>query len=616
MQRQAANARSQQPDFSLDIDLSAVLAESRDLSTKITPDAGPWDVIVVGSGAAGGMAAFQLATAGIKVLVLEAGRMLDYQKEYRTMEWPYQSLRRQRMPPDMRGLNVAEYNFVDRPYGNHPQFEKYRKLTSYAGNSFTRNWVVDEKQNPITGTPYAWVRARILGGKTNFWGRGALRYGPYEFKAASFDGYDVDWPIGYEDVKPYYDKVDELLGCSGSIEGLDQVPDGVFQTPSKLNCTETVFRNGIAKLGRKLIPGRAGVTTDGLLNNKYRLRCMRRGRCGRGCEINAAFHSPAALIAPARDTGNMTLRPYSVVREVLLDEATNRARGVRVIDAQTKEVMDFTARVVVLGAGTLDSTRILLNSKTGRYPNGLANTNDILGRYLSEHIMGVRGSGIIPQRVGKSPTIDDARAVGPYVPRFRNIGDDKRKDFIRGYHFQGGGGSGEYPSNAHGTPGFGSSFKSTVRKYYPAPISFGGFGEVLPRHENRVLLDDTVVDAWGIPVLKFDYRFGDNEMKMVADMADSIEEMFRAAGAEDIRIGREPLPTGWSIHEIGTARMGTDPKTSYSDAWCRPHGIDNVFLADAAPYVSGGTQNTTWTILAMCWRTMDYVKEQMRAGNL
>jgi choline dehydrogenase-like flavoprotein len=278
--------------------------------------------------------------------------------------------------------------------------------------------------------------------------------------------------------------------------------------------------------------------------------------------------------------------------------------------------MDFTARVVVLGAGTLDTTRILLNSKSARYPDGLGNANDVLGRYLSEHIMGVRGSGFIPQRIGKTPTVDDARAVGPYIPRFRNIGTDKRADFIRGYHFQGGGGAGEYPSHAHGTPGFGSTFKSSVRKYYPAPIAFGGFGEVLPRRENRVLLDPQVVDAWGIPVLKFDYRFGDNEKKMVADMADSIEEMFRAAGAEDIQIGREALPEGWSIHEIGTARMGDDPKTSYSDKWCRPHGIANVFLADASPYVSGGTQNTTWTILAMCWRTMDFVKEQMRAGNL
>lgn len=602
-------------DPTLSIDLSAITKESHNLSAAIRPGTKKWDVIIVGSGAAGGMAAFQLAMAGIKVLVLEAGRMIDQQREYRTMEWPYQSLRRGRLPTDERALNVAEYNFVDRPYGTDPKFAKYKKLTSYAGNSYTRNWVVDEKDNPTTGTPYAWVRARILGGKTNFWGRGALRYGPLQFKAASLDGYDVDWPISYDDVKPYYDKVDVLLGCSGTMEHLDEVPDGIFQRPSKLNCVEVSFKRAIAPMGRHFIPGRAGVTTDGVLNNKYRAKCMGRGRCGRGCDLQAAFHSPTALIYPARDTGNMEVRPYSVVKEVLLDDSTNKARGVRVIDANTKEVLDFTARVVVLGAGCLDTTRILLNSKTARYPDGLGNSSGVLGGYLSEHLMGIRGSGFIPTRIGTEPTNDDARPVGPYVPRFRNV-KEKHPDFIRGYHFQGGGGTGEFPGMANSLPGFGKGFKSSVRKYYAAPLALGGFGEVLPRKENKVTLDPEVKDAWGIPVLKFDFKFGDNEKKMAEDMAVTVEEMLKAAGAEDIQIGRKVLPEGWSIHEVGTARMGNDPKTSVTNKWCQLHEVKNVFLADASPFVSGGTQNTTWSILAMCWRTMDYLKEEMRAGNL
>ena len=601
-------------DPTLTLDVSAITAESRKLASAITPKSGPWDVIVVGSGAAGGMAAFQLATAGIKVLLLEAGRMIDGQKEYRTMEWPYQSMRRHRLPVDERPLQVAEYNFVNRPYGNDPKFAPYKKLTSYAGNAFTHNWVVNEKEHPTTGTPYAWVRARVLGGKTNFWGRGALRYGPLQFKAASLDGFDVDWPIGYEDVSPYYDQVDRLLGCSGTMEGLQQVPDGVFQRPTKLNCVEVSFKRAIAKMGRHFIPGRAGVTTDGVLNNKYRTRCMARGRCGRGCDLNAAFHSPTALIYPARDTGHVTVRPYSVVSEVLLDPQTNKASGVRVTDMNTREVMDFKARVVVLGAGCLDTTRILLNSKSARYPTGMGNTSDALGRYLSEHLMGIRGSGFIPTRIGTEPTIDDARPVGPYVPRFRNV-TDKHPDFIRGYHFQGGGGSTEFPGYAADISGFGKAFKSNVRKYYPALLSLGGFGEVLPVKENRVTLDPEVKDAWGVPVLKFDFKFGDNEKKMALDMADSIEEMLKAAGAEDIRIGRDILPEGWSIHEVGTARMGNDPKTSVTDKFCRLHDVPNVYLADASPFVSGGTQNTTWSILAMCWRTMDYLKEEMRAGR-
>ena len=602
-------------DPTLDLDLTAVLDESRKMAAAVKPGSGRWDVIVVGSGAAGGMAAFQLATAGIKVLMLEAGRMLDTRKEYRTMEWPYQSLRRSRLPPEERAINVAEYNFLDRPYGANPQMAKYAKVTSYAANTFTRNWVVNEKEHPTTGTTYSWVRARVLGGKTNFWGRGALRYGPMQFDAARLDGYDVDWPIRYSEVGPYYDKVDVLLGCSGTKEGLDQVPDGVFQRPSKLNCVEVAFKRAIAPLGRHYIPGRAGVTTDGLLNNKYRSRCLGRGRCGRGCDVNAAFHSPTALVYPARDSGNLTIRPYSVVSEVFLDEATGRAAGVRVIDANTREVMDFKAKVVVLGAGCLDTTRILLSSKSARHPQGMGNSSGLLGCHLSEHAMGPRGSGFIPQRIGTEATLDDGRAVSPYVPRFRNV-KDKHPDFIRGYHFQGGGGSSEYPSMAHDIAGFGKAYKSSVRKYYPALISLGGFGEVLPRKENRVSLDAEVKDAWGIPVLRFDYTFGDNEKKMAKDMGDTVEEMLRAAGAENIKVDRELLPPGWSIHEIGTARMGDDPKTSVTDRWCRLHDVSNVYIADAAPFVSGGTQNTTWSILAMCWRTMDYLKEQMRTGRV
>jgi len=602
-------------DKTLDLDLAAITGESRRLASSIKPGSANWDVIVVGSGAAGGMAAFQLATAGIKVLMLEAGRMLDHKAEYRTMEWPYASPRRGRVPPDHRPIAVAEYNFLDRPYADNPALSKYPKVTSYAGNTFTRNWVVNEKEHPTTGTTYSWVRARVLGGKTNFWGRGALRYGPMQFDAARLDGYDVDWPIRYAEVGPYYDKVDVLLGCSGTKEGLDQVPDGVFQRPSKLNCVEVAFKRAIAPLGRHYIPGRAGVTTDGLLNNKYRSRCLGRGRCGRGCDVNAAFHSPTALVYPARDSGNLTIRPYSVVSEVFLDEATGRAAGVRVIDANTREVLDFKAKVIVLGAGCLDTTRILLTSKSARHPQGMGNSSGLLGCHLSEHAMGPRGSGFIPQRIGTEATLDDGRAVSPYVPRFRNV-KDKHPDFIRGYHFQGGGGASEYPSMAHDIAGFGKAYKSSVRKYYPALISLGGFGEVLPRKENRVSLDAQVKDAWGIPVLRFDYTFGDNEKKMAKDMGDTVEEMLRAAGAENIKVDRELLPPGWSIHEIGTARMGDDPKTSVTDRWCRLHDVPNVYIADAAPFVSGGTQNTTWSILAMCWRTMDYLKEQMRTGSV
>jgi len=587
---------------------------SRKAAASIKPGDAQYDVIVVGSGAAGGMAAFQLATAGVKVLLLEAGRMLDPAREYRTMEWPYASMRRGRLPTDEYALGAAEYNMIDRPYGTAGKFEKYRKLLSYSGNTFTHNWLVDEKQNPTTGTRYAWVRARVLGGKTNLWGRVSLRLSDYDLKAASRDGFGDDWPISYADLSPYYDKVDTLLGISGTKENLPQLPDSIFQRPVKLNCGEQILKKAIAKMGRHLIPGRAGVTTEGAAS-KYRNRCMGRGRCGRGCDLNAPMHSPTSLIFPARDTGNLTVRPNSTVSEVLMDPRTNKASGVRVIDSHTKEVFDFNARVVVLAASTLESTRLLLLSKSADRADGLANSSGALGRYFCEHVMGPGASGMMPMLRNAPITNDDGRPQSTYIVRFRNI-SDKHPDFIRGYGLQGGSGCAEYPSHAHTTPGFGTAFKTRVRADHPMPINYTAFGEVLARRENQVELDPSAKDGWGIPVLKFNYRFGDNEMKMAKDMADTAEEMLKAAGAEDIRVRRDVLTEGWSIHELGTARMGADPKTSVTNSFGQTHDVRNLFVVDGSIFVSASCQNPTWTILTLCWRAMDYLKTEMKTGNL
>ena len=603
----------QQPDRQQQVQTEQ-LELSRQQAAAIKPGSAQYDVIIVGSGAAGGMAAFQLATAGIKVLMLEAGRILDPAREYRTMEWPYASLRRGRLPADEYALGAAEYNMIDRPYGTAGKFEKYRKLLSYSGNTFTRDWLVDEKQHPTTGTRYAWVRARVLGGKTNLWGRVALRMSDFDFKAASRDGFGDDWPLAYADMAPYYDKVDTLLGISGTKENIPQLPDSLFQRAVKMNCGEQILRKAMAQMGRHLIPGRAGVTTEGVAN-KYRMRCAGRGRCGRGCDLNASMHSPTALIFPARDTGNLTVRPNSTVSEVLMDPATNRASGVRVIDSHTREVFDFKARVVILAASTLESTRLLMLSKSSDGAAGLANSSGALGHYFCEHVMGPGASGMMPTLRGKAITNDDGRPQNTYVVRFRNI-SDKHPDFIRGYGMQGGSGSAEYPSHAHDTPGFGSEFKRTVRANHPAPIGYTAFGEVLARRENQVELDPALKDAFGIPVLRFNYRFGDNELKMAKDMADTAEEMLKAAGAEDIKVRRDILTEGWSIHELGTARMGKDPKTSVTNPFGQTHDVKNLFVVDGSVFVSASCQNPTWTILALCWRAMDYLKEEMRASRV
>jgi choline dehydrogenase-like flavoprotein len=573
-----------------------------------------YDVIVVGSGAAGGMAGFQLATAGLKVLMLEAGRGLDPFKEFKTMEWPYATPERGGLAEGEHSLTAAEYRMIDRPYGTAKAFDKYKNVFSYSGNRYSKHSVVDERQHPYTGTPYAWVRARVLGGKTNIWGRVALRLSDYDFKAKSRDGFGEDWPISYADVAPYYDRVDRLLGISGTTENLPQLPDSLYQRPIKLNCGEMMLRKAIKPMGRHLIPCRAGVTTEGVAS-KYRKACRGRGRCGRGCDLQSSFHSPTALVLPAQDTGNLELRPNSTVAEILVDPDTGRARGVRVIDSVTRQDHDFTARVVVLAASTLESTRLLLLSRSRQHPNGLANSSDVVGRYFCEHIMGLGARGFLPTLRGRDATNDDGRPTGVYIPRFRNIaGKDPR--FLRGFGFQGASGCAPFPSYAAAVPGFGASLKARVRELYPAVISIGAFGEVLARRENQVDLDQHVKDAWGIPALRFNYRFGENELAMARDMSDTAEEMLKAAGCEDITTTREPLPEGWSIHELGTARMGANPKTSVTNSFGQAHDVKNLFVVDGSTFVSAGCQNPTWTILALAWRASDYILDEARKGNL
>jgi choline dehydrogenase-like flavoprotein len=573
-----------------------------------------YDVIVIGSGAAGGMAGFQLATAGLKVLMLEAGRRLDPFKEFNTMEWPYASPDRGGLPPSEHSLTAAEYRMTDRPYGTAKGFEKYKTVFSYSGNRYSKHSVVDERQHPYTGTPYAWVRARVLGGKTNIWGRVALRLSDYDFKAKSRDGMGEDWPISYADVAPYYDKVDRLLGIAGTVENLPQLPDSIYQRPIKLNCGEQILRKAIAPMGRRLIPGRAGVTTDGVAN-KYRHPCKGRGRCGRGCNIHAAFHSPTALVLPAIDTGNLELRPNSTVAEITVDPKTGLASGVRVIDSVTRQEHEFKARVVILAASTLESTRLMLNSKSPQHPNGIGNSSDVVGHYFCEHIMGPGARGFLPVLRGKEVTNDDGRPTGLYIARFRNI-TDRDKRFVRGYGYQGGSGCSPFPGYAASLPGFGASLKSRVRELYPTPVNIGAFGEVIARYENQVDLDPTVKDAWGIPALRFSYRFSENELAMAKDMSETAAEMLKAAGCEDIQVTQEHLPEGWSIHELGTARMGANPKTSATNGFGQTHDVKNLFVVDGSTFVSAGCQNPTWTIMALAWRASDYLKDEAKKGNL
>jgi len=585
------------------------------VAPRLSPDVDllrTYDAVIVGSGAAGGMASHVLTAHGMQVLLLEAGKKLDINRELRSMEWPYDHPRRGDAPPGSHALSFNEYTIRQPPYAKATAFKHvYSYVGGWSGGDYVKSILVDEKDHPYTGTRYAWVRARCLGGKTNIWGRLALRLSDYDFKAKSHDGYGEDWPISYADLEPYYDRVDRYLGIAGVKENLPHLPDSLFQRPTKLNAAEVTLRERLKAMGRVLTPYRAGVTTDGLKHNKYRSKCFGRGACNRrpgGCDIHAAFDSPTGLIYPAFDTGRLTIRPSSIAHEVLVDRNTGRARGVAFLDSDTGRSYEANGKVVVLAASTLESARLLLLSN-------LANSSGQVGHNFCEHVMGPGVTGFVKELVGKTPTLDDGRPGGFYVPRFRNL-QTREPGFIRGYGFEGSSGFSMFPEHVFETPGFGGQFKKTVRDHAGAFISMGAFGEVLPRFESYVDLDPEVKDRWGIPVLRFHYRFGDNERKMAEDMVAAAREMFEAAGFEVVGTDREILTEGWSIHELGTARMGSDPKTSVLNQFQQSHDVRNLFVVDGSSHVNASCQNPTWTIMALAWRSCDYLADELSKGNL
>ena len=578
-----------------------------------------YDAIVVGSGAAGGMAAHVLTSHGLNVLLLEAGRKLDMESELKSMEWPYDHPRRGEMPRDGHAITLNEYTVRQPPYAKDTPYKHvYSYVQGWGGSDYSKNIVVDEKDHPYTGTKYAWVRARLLGGKTAIWGRLALRLSDYDFKAKTHDGYGEDWPISYADIQPYYDKVDLYLGIAGHKENLPHLPDSLFQRTTRLNPSEVMLRQSLKKMNRVLTPYRAGVTTDGLKHNKYRSKCYGRGACNRragGCDIHAAFDSPTGLIYPAMDTGHLTLRTNSTAYEVTVDPATGKARGVAFADSQSGKHYEARGKAVVVAASTLESARLLLLSKSNAHPNGIGNSSGHVGHNFCEHVMGPSILGRVKDLVGKPRTLDDGRPGGFYIPRYRNL-EDRQPKFLRGYGFEGGGGTGMIPGRALSTPGFGADFKKTVRDEAGAFVHMGGFGEVLARYENHVDLDPAVKDRWGIPVLRFHYKFGDNEKAMCEDMAESAKELLEEAGIEVVHVNKRVLTEGWSIHELGTARMGSDPKTSVLNQFQQSHDVKNLFVVDGSSHVSASCQNPTWTIMALAWRSCDHLADELGKGNL
>ena len=560
-------------------------------------DSRKFDVIVVGSGASGGWAAKRLSEAGVKVALVDCGRPHgdeDFTEHKPAWELKYRD-------------KADELLKRTRPV----------QKDCYACMEYNAHWFANDLEEPYTtaeGKPFSWQgRLRVIGGRTNVWGRQSYRLSDLDFKAKSHDGFGEDWPISYADLAPYYDIVEEYVGISGQAEGTAELPDGKFQPPMPMTCAETRLRTRVkAKLGRTVTIGRTANLTKPI---NGRAACHYCGPCERGCITHSYFNSAFTTVADALASGHCTLVPNAMVWKVLTDPSTNKATGVMYVDRNTHEVKEIQARAVVLCAQALESVRILFNSSTREHATGLANSSGALGHYLMDHhaVAGAFGGYADlppdPPREG-----GPSRPNGIYVVRFRNtLTGPQQKEFIRGYGFQGGGGS----RFNYDAPGYGAAFKQAMRTPQSG-VYLGGFGETLGRFENFVEIDPSgAVDKFGIPILKVHMTFGDNEFAMMKDMAATAAEMLEASGAAFVQSYVRPNPVpGWGIHEVGIARMGADPAKSVLDGFCRSHDVSNLYVMDGSCFVSIACQNPTLTIMAVTVRSTDQLMEEMKKGNV
>ena len=556
-----------------------------------------YDAIVIGSGMTGGWAAKELTEKGLKVLVLEAGRPIVPEQDY------------------VEHVPIHEMKFRGMTDRKEQLKTQAVQRMCYACDEWAQKFFVNDLENPYTtdpGKPFAWIRGRQVGGKSIMWARQSYRWSDLDFEANLQDSHGADWPIRYADIAPWYDYVEEFAGITGQEEGLSQLPDGKFLPPMEMNCAEIAVKDAVARrFGRERVVtmGRAAILTR---THNGRAACHYCGPCHRGCITRSYFSSVNATLPVAERTGRMTLRPYSVVHSLIFDSQTRRVSGVRVIDGQTRQALEFQGKTIFLCASTLESTRILLNSATPEFSNGLANSSGALGKNLMDHIMGGGADGIIPgftdrKQFGNRPN-------GIYVPRFKNV-SKQEKGFLRGYGYQGSAVREDWTRGIDET-GFGVSLKNLLRHGGPWKMTFHGFGECLPRPENFVEIDKERVDAWGVPVLKIHCEWSDNEKALLDDMAIEAAEMLAAAGAREIRPYRQNNPPGLTIHEMGTARMGRDPKSSVLNAYNQAHDVKNLFLTDGACMASSSCVNPSLTYMALTARACDYAVTQMKKGAL
>jgi choline dehydrogenase-like flavoprotein len=559
-----------------------------------------FDAIVVGSGVTGGWAAKELTEKGLKVLMLERGKQVVHRKDYVTEHLPAWKMPQRNLPD--RALYASDY-----PVQRHAR----------GFDSTTLRFWNNDRENPYVqepGKPYNWFRANVVGGKSLLWGRHTYRWSDLDFEANRRDGHGNDWPIRYADIKDWYSYVERFIGVSGQAEGLAHLPDGEFQPPMELNVVEKAFKSGVEKHfpGRCVTIGRVANLTKPLGD---RAACHYCGPCQRGCSVGAYFSTQSSTLPAAQATGLLTLRPNSVVESLEYDPVTHRVSAVQVIDADTKTPHRYTARTVFLCASTFASLQILLNSRSTGAPTGLGNSSGTLGRYVMDHYHGGGAVATMPGFTGKYYYGNRPNTL--YLPRFRNLkaGGDAGVDFMRGYCYQGIGYPGEWESTWDEIPGFGKQFKEKLRRPGDWQLFLLGFGECLPYRDNRVVLDQKR-DRFGIPQLRFDITYRDNERRLGVDMTDQAAAMLAASGGTSIRRFDEVFTPGTSIHEFGGARMGKDPRESVLNEYNQAHDVSNLFVTDGSCMSSASCVNPSLTFMALTARAVKYAVEQAKIGAI
>ena len=559
-----------------------------------------YDAIVVGTGISGGWAAKELCEKGMKTLVLERGRMVKHVEDYPTMNddpWDYKT-----------GDVITQ---------DTRQKQNKQSRTNYTTRESGKHFFVNDLEHPYNEVNrFDWMRGYHVGGRSLMWGRQSYRLTDFDFNANSKDGVAVDWPIRYKDIEPWYEYVEEFIGVSGKNIGLPHFPDGNYLKPLELNCVDEVLKDSVSEKysDRVVANARVAHITEGTKPGLGRNTCQYRNRCARGCPFGAYFSSNSSTLPTAEATGNMTLRPNSVVHEVIYDADSKRATGVRIIDAETKEVYEFNAKVIFLCASAIPTTSILMQSKSDAFPNGMGNQSGELGHNIMDHHFQVGAYGRYDGFEDKYYT--GRRPGGIYIPRFRNIGGKTdNNDFLRGYGYQGGASRGSWTDTVS-EMAYGADFKEQITKPGDWSMGINGFGEILPYHENKMTLDYEKLDQWGLPSVTFDATIKENETKMRKDMQQQAIEMLESAGFKDVKGYDNGYAIGLGIHEMGTARMGRDRKTSVLNANNQLHDVPNVYVTDGSAMTSAGNVNPSLTYMALTARAANHAVEELKKMNI